>query len=200
MGSLVLGFQEMEKTQLLLVGGKGLNLGELSKIEGGQFDLHFNWINIHDLIENCLIKVALKAKESEILLQKELDDNIPFIYTDGVRLEQIMMNLLENAIRYNRLNGHVKVKGWVDKKKVQLLIEDTGVGIPEEDLPYIFERFYKVDKSRSNRIGSTGLGLSIVKHLVLRLEGEIKVKSTLNKGTTFNIALPFNIRVGIKDN
>ncbi|MFY0760830.1 ATP-binding protein [Metabacillus dongyingensis] len=176
------------------------DLFELSKIEGGQFDLHFNWINIHDLIENCLIKVALKAKESEIILQKELDDNIPFIYTDGVRLEQIMMNLLENAIRYNRLNGHVKVKGWVGKKKVHLLIEDTGVGIPEEDLPYIFERFYKVDKSRSNRIGSTGLGLSIVKHLVLRLEGEIKVKSTLNKGTTFNIALPFNIRVGFKGN
>jgi signal transduction histidine kinase len=82
---------------------------------------------------------------------------------------------------------------------VQLYIEDTGVGIPEEDLPYIFERFYKVDKSRSNRIGSTGLGLSIVKHLVLRLEGEIKVKSTLNKGTAFNITLPFNIREGIKD-
>jgi signal transduction histidine kinase len=175
------------------------DLFELSKIEGGQLDLHFNWINIHDLIENCLIKVALKAKESEIHLQKELDANIPFIYTDGVRLEQIMMNLLENAIRYNRLNGHVKVKGRVDKKKVQLYIEDTGVGIPEEDLPYIFERFYKVDKSRSNRIGSTGLGLSIVKHLVLRLEGEIKVKSTLNKGTAFNITLPFNIREGIKD-
>jgi signal transduction histidine kinase len=151
------------------------------------------------LIENCLIKVALKAKERKIHLNKEIDNNIPFIYTDGVRLEQILMNLLENAIRYNKLNGHVKVKGWVDKKKVHLLIEDTGVGIPEEDLSYIFERFYKVDKSRSNRIGSTGLGLSIVKHLVILLEGEIKVKSTLHKGTTFYITLPFNIREGIKD-
>lgn len=175
------------------------DLFELSKIEGGQLDLHFNWINIHELIENCLIKVALKAKERKIHLNKEIDNNIPFIYTDGVRLEQILMNLLENAIRYNKLNGHVKVNGWVDKKKVHLLIEDTGVGIPEEDLSYIFERFYKVDKSRSNRIGSTGLGLSIVKHLVILLEGEIIVKSTLHKGTTFYITLPFNIREGIKD-
>lgn len=175
------------------------DLFELSKIESGQLDLQLNWINVHELIESCLIKVALKAKEKEILLQKELDTNIPFIFSDGARLEQILMNLLENAIRYNKLNGHIKVKGVVEKKKVHLLIEDTGVGIPEEDLPYIFERFYKVDKSRSNRIGSTGLGLSIVKHLVLLLEGEIKVKSTLHKGTTFNIALPFNIREGIKD-
>jgi signal transduction histidine kinase len=175
------------------------DLFELSKIEGGQIDPQFNWTNVHELIENCLIKVALKAKERGIILKKEIDTNIPFIYTDGVRLEQILMNLLENAIRYNKLNGHVKVKGWVDKKKMHLLIEDTGVGIPEEDLPYIFERFYKVDKSRSNRIGSTGLGLSIVKHLVLLLEGEIKVESTLHKGTTFYITLPFNIRGGIQD-
>jgi signal transduction histidine kinase len=175
------------------------DLFELSKIESGQLELQLNWINVHELIESCLIKVALKAKEKEIFLQKELDTNIPFIFSDGVRLEQILMNLLENAIRYNKLNGHIKVKGVVGKKKVHLSIEDTGVGIPEEDLPYIFERFYKVDKSRSNRIGSTGLGLSIVKHLVLLLEGEIKVKSTLHKGTTFNIALPFNIKEGIKD-
>ncbi|HWO97246.1 MAG TPA: HAMP domain-containing sensor histidine kinase [Bacillus sp. (in: firmicutes)] len=175
------------------------DLFELSKIEGGQLDLHFNWINIHELVENCLTKADLKAKQKEIQLHKEIDDNIPFIYTDGVRVEQILMNLLENAIRYNRLGGHVKVRGWVDKKKVHLLIEDTGIGISKEDLPYIFERFYKADKSRSKRIGSTGLGLSIVKHLVLLLEGDIKVKSKLHKGTTFYITLPFSITGDIKD-
>ncbi|PLT32500.1 cell wall metabolism sensor histidine kinase WalK [Bacillus sp. V5-8f] len=167
------------------------DLFELSKIEGGHFELHFNWINIHELIENCLIKASLKAKQQGIHLCKKIDDNIPMIYTDGTRLEQIIMNLVENAIRYNRKHGTIKLKAWADKKKVHLAIEDTGVGIPEDDLPFIFERFYKVDKSRSNRLGSTGLGLSIVKHLVVLLKGEIKVKSKLEKGTIFHITLPF---------
>ncbi|WP_051291640.1 sensor histidine kinase [Fictibacillus gelatini] len=170
------------------------DLFELSKIEGGQLDLQFNWINIHELVENCFLKVALKAKQRELRLYKELDGKIPFVYTDGVRLEQILMNLLENAIRYNKIEGYVKVKGWVEKKKVHLSIEDSGVGIPDEDLPFIFERFYKIDKSRSNRMGSTGLGLSIVKHLVYLLEGEIKVKSKVNEGTAFHVALPFQLK------
>ncbi|MGM7721291.1 ATP-binding protein [Metabacillus sp. Hm71] len=173
------------------------DLFELSKIEGGQLDLHFTWVNLYDLIGNCLTKVALKAKKKKLRLLKELDANIPFIYTDAVRLEQILMNLVENAIRYNRVNGEVKIAGNAGKKKVNLVIEDTGIGISEHDLPYIFERFYKADKSRSDRLGSTGLGLSIVKQLVVVLEGDIKVKSTLNKGTSFSITLPFNIREGM---
>lgn len=175
------------------------DLFELSKIEGGQLELYLNWINVQELAESCLNKVALKAKQKNIKLSIELKDNIPYIYTDGARLEQLLMNILENAIRYNKLNGHVEIKGWIEKKKVHLSIKDTGVGIAEEDLPYIFERFYKTDKSRSNRLGSTGLGLSIVKHLVLLLEGEIKVKSTLHKGTTFLITLPSKIKGDIQD-
>lgn len=175
------------------------DLFELSKIEGGQLELYLNWINVQELIEGCLNKVTLKAKQKNIQLSIELKDNIPYIYTDGARLEQLLMNILENAIRYNKLNGHVEIKGWIEKKKVHLSIKDTGVGIAEEDLPYIFERFYKTDKSRSNRLGSTGLGLSIVKHLVLLLEGEIKVKSTLHKGTTFFITLPYKIKGDVQD-
>lgn len=170
------------------------DLFELSKIEGGQLELHFNWINLHELIDNCLVKASLKAKKKKIRLLREVDTNLPFIYTDGVRLEQILMNLLENAIRYNRPDGQVKITGRMDKSGVHLEVEDTGEGIPEKDLPYIFERFYKVDKSRSNRIGSTGLGLSIVKHLILLLEGEIRASSTLQRGTTFFITLPFTIQ------
>ncbi|MBY0029819.1 ATP-binding protein [Priestia megaterium] len=175
------------------------DLFELSKIEGGQLELYLNWINIQELIEGCLNKITLKAKQKNIQLSIELKDNIPYIYTDGARLEQLLMNILENAIRYNKLNGHVEIKGWIEKKRVHLSVEDTGIGIAEEDLPYIFERFYKTDKSRSNRVGSTGLGLSIVKHLVLLLEGEIKVKSTLHKGTTFLITLPYKIKGDVQN-
>ncbi|WP_368895239.1 sensor histidine kinase [Priestia megaterium] len=175
------------------------DLFELSKLEGGQLELYLNWINVQELIEGCLNKVRLKAKQKKIQLSIQLKDNIPYIYTDGARLEQLLMNILENAIRYNKLNGHIEIKGWIEKKKVYLSIKDTGVGIAEEDLPYIFERFYKTDKSRSNRLGSTGLGLSIVKHLVLLLEGEIKVKSTLHKGTTFLITLPSKIKGDVQD-
>ncbi|WP_394542697.1 HAMP domain-containing sensor histidine kinase [Priestia aryabhattai] len=193
---------EVEKEQYLSIILNEINqlnmlindLFELSKLEGNHLELYLTKINVYELFEGCLNKVVLKAKEKNIHLHIKLEDNLPYIYTDGARLEQLLMNILENAIRYNKLDGDVRIKGWIEKRKIHLSIEDTGVGIEEKDLPYIFERFYKVDKSRTDRVGSTGLGLSIVKHLIVLLEGEIKVKSQLHEGTTFFITLPFEIK------
>ncbi|WP_026693005.1 HAMP domain-containing sensor histidine kinase [Peribacillus kribbensis] len=166
------------------------DLFELSKIEGGQVGLTYDRHHLPSLIGSCLKKAELKAKHRSVHLHQEIDEGSLMVMTDGVRLEQILMNLVENAINYNKPDGHVTLKAWRGREKMYIQVRDTGIGIPREDLPFIYERFYKVDKSRTNRMGSTGLGLAIVKHLVLLLEGEIQVTSILHKGTTFTIALP----------
>jgi two-component system phosphate regulon sensor histidine kinase PhoR len=106
-------------------------------------------------------------------------------------LEQILINLLDNAIKYTPEGGRVIISAVEkDSKDIQFSIEDNGIGIPNEDLSRIFERFYRVDKGRSKELGGTGLGLSIVKHLVQAHGGRVWVESKLGKGSTFYFSLP----------
>jgi two-component system phosphate regulon sensor histidine kinase PhoR len=108
-----------------------------------------------------------------------------------IRLEQAFVNLLDNAVKFNRPGGEVRVETHLTGDgKVRVVISDTGIGIPSEDVPRIFERFYRVDKARSREVGGTGLGLSIVKHVIERMGGCITVASELGKGTSFTITLP----------
>ena len=108
-----------------------------------------------------------------------------------LRLEQAVLNLVANAIKFNRPGGEVRVGVKREASgAVAITIADTGVGIPYQDLPRIFERFYRVDKARSREVGGTGLGLSIVKHVVERMKGTVGVESQLGRGTTFTIRLP----------
>jgi two-component system phosphate regulon sensor histidine kinase PhoR len=108
-----------------------------------------------------------------------------------IRLEQAFVNLLDNAVKFNRPGGEVRIDTQLTGDgKVQVTITDTGLGIPSEDLPRIFERFYRVDKARSREVGGTGLGLSIVKHVIERMGGSIAVASDLGKGSTFTVTLP----------
>jgi len=100
------------------------------------------------------------------------------------------LNLLNNGIKYNKKDGSITISVKDDDNFVQVSISDTGIGIPEEDLPRIFERFYRVDKARSRELGGTGLGLSIVKHIVQAHNGEVSVVSELEKGSTFSFTLP----------
>jgi two-component system phosphate regulon sensor histidine kinase PhoR len=109
----------------------------------------------------------------------------------AIRLEQALVNLLDNAVKFNRPGGEARIEaGIAADGRVFISVSDTGSGMPSEDLPRIFERFYRVDKARSREVGGTGLGLSIVKHVVERMEGTIKVESRLGKGSTFTIVLP----------
>jgi len=123
------------------------------------------------------------------LIREEMQD----LYVAGsrLRLEQAFLNLLANAIKFNRPEGEVRVRiTQSDDGRVAVLISDTGVGIPSQDLPRIFERFYRVDKARSRQVGGTGLGLSIVKHVIERMTGTVTVDSQVGKGTIFQILLP----------
>jgi two-component system phosphate regulon sensor histidine kinase PhoR len=110
---------------------------------------------------------------------------------DRFQIDQALVNLLDNAVKFNRPAGEVLVEVMrPGNGRVTISIADNGIGIPHDDLPRIFERFYRVDKARSREVGGTGLGLSIVKHIVERLNGTITVESQLGKGSTFTLNFP----------
>jgi len=116
-------------------------------------------------------------------------ENIP---ADPFRLEQVIGNLLENAIKYSPPGAEINLRALAVGDRVELRVEDTGVGIPPGDLSHVFERFYRVEKARSREAGGTGLGLSIVKHIIGLHGGEVRAESTFGKGTAIIIQLPMN--------
>lgn len=126
----------------------------------------------------------------KIKIISDLPIKTPLFQTDGYRLEQVLINLLENAIRYSDLGRSIMVKLTYDQNYFYITIVDQGVGIPENDLPYIFQRFYRVEKSRTRAAGGTGLGLAIVKNIIDLLNGHIEVQSVPEVGTTFKITFP----------
>lgn len=165
------------------------DLFELSKMEERKIELYKEWVDIEELIEGVMSKAKLRADIGNVTIKYEPQKNMKMILSDGMRLEQILINLIENAIRYTNY-GEILIKSRVIKDKIIISIKDTGIGIPSNDLPFIFERFFRVEKSRSREMGGTGLGLAIVKELVNVLGGAIEVKSEVGIGTEFIICLP----------
>lgn len=165
------------------------DLFELSKMEEGKVALVFEEVDLVEAVENALLKTKMKAQAKGLQLEFNQPYDFPSINADGLRMEQIISNLLENAIRYTE-SGFVKVTLSSNFTMVRILINDTGIGIPQEDIPFLFERFYRVEKSRSREFGGTGLGLSIVKHLVELQGGTVTVESQIGKGTHFEITFP----------
>lgn len=165
------------------------DLFELAKMEEGKISLSLEWIDLTDIVRSGMRKLEWKLKEKGLAMQISYDDQIPLIYGDGLRMEQIILNILDNSIRYTD-QGSISVHVHKDEECVTVTIEDTGVGIAEEEIPFLFDRFYRVEKSRSRQFGGTGLGLSIVKKLVDLQGGEIKVSSQAGVGTRFDITFP----------
>ncbi|AYB38163.1 sensor histidine kinase [Brevibacillus laterosporus] len=162
------------------------DLFELAKMEEGKVSLSMEWVDLKDVVDQAVQTVSLKAKEKDLELFVHSSESVPLIRGDGMRMEQIVLNLLENAVRYTE-KGHIDVHLHCTSSTLFLSIEDTGIGIPEDELPYIFDRFYRVEKSRSRLTGGTGLGLSIVKKLVELQGGSIEVSSKRDIGTCFTV-------------
>lgn len=160
------------------------DLFELAKMEEGKISLSMERVDLKDVVDQAVQTVSLQAKEKEIELIVHPVASVPLIRGDGRRMEQIVRNLLENAVRYTE-EGRIEVHLRSTPGTLSLSIEDTGIGIPEDELPYIFDRFYRVEKSRSRKTGGTGLGLSIVKKLVELQGGSIQVSSQREVGTRF---------------
>lgn len=147
-------------------------------------------VNLSSIIEEILYLVADKLKDKNINIKKDYEELSININRDY--LKQIILNLIDNAIKYNIDNGSIYISIIDEKNFLNIKIEDSGIGIAKDDLNRVFERFYRVDKARSKKIGGTGLGLAIVKHIVLSIGGDIKVNSKLGKGTEFSVRLPKN--------
>jgi len=146
-------------------------------------------VNLEELAKNVINQFENMAKEKSLFLRLELPAEIPSVFGDAFRLEQMLTNLVDNALKYTDKGG-VTIRLEKGEKEVLITVQDTGIGIAPEHLDRIFERFYVVDRSRSRKFGGTGLGLSIVKHIVLLHRGKIEVKSTPGSGTTFLVSLP----------
>ncbi len=162
---------------------------ELSIIESGKITLELKRINLNQLTEEVFTNLSSKAKERRIKLKNEISRDA-FVFADAVRLEQMLTNLIDNAVKFNAEKGTVIVAFEEKNEKNIISISDTGEGISSEHLQRIFERFYRTDRARSREIGGTGLGLAIVKHLARIHGGEVSVASALGKGSTFSIELP----------
>lgn len=166
---------------------------ELAKLESLEISLCCEPFNLGELVYDVVQKFRLKAEEKRIELKARIDPALPFVNSDIGMIERVLENLIENAINYTPVGGSVNIDLTLECRDVLIQVKDTGHGIPEEELPYIFNRFYQLDKSRKNKYGHFGLGLAIAKKILELHDRSIRVKSTLNAGTTFSFQLPVDI-------
>lgn len=161
----------------------------LSQIENAREDSSSRRCNVKEELQNCIDRLQLVAEKSDVSLSLEADSSL-FVSCSPTRFQQLFCNLIENGIKYNKPEGSVTVTAQKQRKTVLIRVRDTGIGIAPEHFERLFERFYRVDTSRSREIGGTGLGLSIVKHLAALYGGEVGVESEVGKGSTFSVWLP----------
>jgi two-component system phosphate regulon sensor histidine kinase PhoR len=162
----------------------------LSRIEQKRKKFEFEARVVNGLIQDAFEMVRPIAEKNQIRLCEEPAPEDAVVWCDSEAVSQVLSNLLDNAIKYTPAGGEITVGAHAAGPMVEFFVRDTGFGIPEEDLPRLFERFYRVDKARSRELGGTGLGLSIVKHLVAAHNGAIRVESKVHEGSTFYFTLP----------
>ncbi len=174
------------------------DLLDLSAVERQATSLRLEPVALKPLCNHVFALHRPSADRQAIKLENRLEESLPLVLADPFRLEQIVSNLVENAVKFNVPKGRVWLEAVLDTPKaghaeggrVTFSVHDTGTGIPAKDLPRIFERFYRVDKARSRQVGGTGLGLSLVKHLVEAQGGEVSIESEEEKGTVVRVMLP----------
>lgn len=166
------------------------DLLELSRFDAGSAQLQIEEFSLENSMRNVSDAIALEAAKHSHNIRMELADDLPGINGDRARIEQVLINILSNAVKYTPDGGTIEITSGRAGDKVWIKIKDTGIGIPEEDIPRIFDRFYRVDKARSRESGGTGLGLSIAREIVLRHAGEILIESIQAGGTAVTVVLP----------
>ena len=163
----------------------------LSRIELGETELHLEGLALEDVFETALTLISLRAALKNVGIQRDVQPGLPSVRADRDRLVQILVNVLDNAVKFTPEGGSVSITAAPEVQgSVVIKITDTGIGISKSELPRLGERFYRIDKTRSREMGGTGLGLSIVKHLMKAHEGSMEIESTLGKGTTVSLHFP----------
>ena len=168
-------------------------LTELSRIEAGSVELKKEAVNLNELVDEAIIQLSPLANKQNITLNTVLSDSLPSVKVDRDRISQTITNLIHNAIKFNRTSGNVTIITSSDDKAITVKVIDTGIGIPKANLPHVFERFYKADKSRAN--SGSGLGLAIAKHTIEAHGGIIWAQSEAGKGSTFSFTIPINSEI-----
>lgn len=168
--------------RLLTLINDTIRLSELDTVENTE---HFEEIDLYEIASACVNMLQVSAEKNQVYLS--LKGSSCLVYSEKQMLEELVYNLCDNAIRYNNKEGMVSVTAEPQGEQVVLMVEDTGIGIPEEHQERIFERFYRVDKSRSKSTGGTGLGLAIVKHIVARHQAELSLESRAGEGTRIRV-------------
>jgi two-component system phosphate regulon sensor histidine kinase PhoR len=184
-----LGFLEIVRKHADRMGALIDDLTDLSLIETGAVSLDLSRLDACEVAREVIAQLALRSRAAGVEIRLELPSPFPLL-ADRRRLEQILVNLVDNAIKFNRKDGVVRISGGVFEGHPRITIADTGMGIPEDALDQVFHRFFRADKARSRELGGTGLGLAIVKHLMRLHDGQVSVVSQLGRGATFTLEFP----------
>ena len=166
------------------------DLLSLAQLESRDTDLQLSDVQLAELFESVLRDWGKKLAEKQLKVVVDLSPDARTIRADETRLQEVVYNLLDNAVKYSRENGEVRLRAAQRCPEIVLSVADNGIGIGKNDLPRIFERFYRVDKARSRELGGTGLGLAIVKHIAQLHGGRVEAESELGRGTTIRVILP----------
>jgi two-component system phosphate regulon sensor histidine kinase PhoR len=183
-------FLEIIRNNSVRLGRLTDDLLKLSQIEAGKLQVDFRPVEVAAVIESCVDMARLHAQSEQLTIETDYGHDLPKIKGDIGSLEEVLQNLLDNALRYTLPGGRITVRASEQEGMVVISVVDTGIGIPKAEQERIFERFYRVDSARSRELGGTGLGLSIAKHLVEAHGGRIEVQSEVGKGSTFFVILP----------
>jgi signal transduction histidine kinase len=162
---------------------------DLARLESGRVQFRKTRFSAADLMYEVRDVMMSKAQETNVQIRVEAPNDMPLMEADRDKIKQVLLNLISNAIKYNRPNGSVIVTGSFTDVELSMTIQDTGVGIPEESIPHLFEKFYRV-REHENKATGTGLGLSISKQIIQGHNGRIEVKSKMGVGTSFGVHLP----------
>ncbi|HEY9826291.1 MAG TPA: HAMP domain-containing sensor histidine kinase [Stenomitos sp.] len=166
-----------------------IDLQELSQAETGYLPIRTQAFALQPILKNLIQKFSDQILDSGPRLILECPADLPLLLADPERVEQVLVNLIGNAVSYT-MEGSITVRAWSSENRVWVAVQDTGIGISETDLPHVFERFWRSDRSRSRHSGGTGIGLAISQRLVELQGGKIEVESVLNQGSTFRFYLP----------
>jgi len=162
----------------------------LARLEGPGLELDLTSVRPALFLRGIMRDWEKKFAAKSLAVELDASDDLPPLQADEARLQEVIYNLLDNAVKYSPAGGKISVRASNDDRQVTFSVSDNGPGIPARDLPRIFERFYRADKARHRELGGTGLGLSIVKHIAHLHRGQVKAESEIGQGTTVRVSLP----------
>jgi signal transduction histidine kinase len=166
------------------------DLFELSQIDAGLLETNLGWASLQDLISDTLESVSAQAALRRLVVEGEVDASLPPVLMDTTRVQRVLSNLLQNALRHTPSDGTIRIEAHDVGKEIRVTVADTGEGIPAEEIPHVFEQFYRGDRARSRNDGGSGLGLSIAERIVAAHGGRIWAESELGRGARFTFTLP----------